>query len=121
MLSGMVVAENNVNTSVNEFQTGNTVQNVSVEDNNGNTQIETSSKRIDYKKPVSKRKIAKKFLLAMFGVALSSFLIFFMLTFYNKIYGKMTKKINTPKEMYPLKSPDDMSEAIKIFIDKTKW
>ena len=34
-----------------------------------------------YKKPLSKRKIAKKFLLAMSGVAISSFLIFFIFHF----------------------------------------
>ena len=45
----------------NELLPENTVQNV----------VNT-----DFKQPISKRKVAKKFLLAMFGVAISSFLIF---------------------------------------------
>ena len=40
---------------------------------------------IPYKQPVSKKKMAKKFLMAMGGVAVSSILLFVFLTIYNKI------------------------------------
>ena len=40
---------------------------------------------IPYKQPVSKRKMAKKFLIGMGSVAVSSILLFLILTVYNKI------------------------------------
>lgn len=75
-----------------------------------------------YKQPVSKRKIAKKFIFAMGGVAISSFLIFFMLTLYNKLRENFSKNhIKTPNGEVSLGTPDDIDSAIKTFLDKTKW
>lgn len=73
------------------------------------------------KQPVSKRKIVKKFLLAMGGVAASSFLIFFGLTLYNKIRESFTNQVKTPEGEISLETPEDLETAVKTFLDKTKW
>jgi len=78
---------------------------------------------IPYKQPAGKRKIAKKFLLAMSGVAISSILLYVILTIYNKIREGI---IETAKEIPPegetsLVTPDNLTDAVKVFIEKTKW
>jgi len=85
------------------------------------TIVETQAVDKTYKQPISKRKIAKKFLLAMFGVGISSFLIFFVLTLYNKIRGRIVNQVKTPEGETTLQSPDDYDSAVRIFLDKTKW
>lgn len=74
-----------------------------------------------YKNPISKRKLAKKFLLAMFGVALSSFMIFAILTIYNKIREGVLDKTKTLDGDISLDIPDDLNGAVKTFLEKTKW
>ena len=74
-----------------------------------------------YKQPVSKRKIAKKFLAAMAGVLISSFLIFFILTVYNKIRESILNQVKTPEGTTSLETPDDLEGAVKTFLDKTEW
>lgn len=75
--------------------------------------------KIIYKEPVSIRHTAKKFLFAMFGVALSSIILFVMLTVYNKIRNKV---ISDPSQDYKntLISPNNLRDAINIFLEKTK-
>ena len=79
--------------------------------------------KIDYKQPVSKRKIAKKFLLAMLGVAVSSVLLYLILSLYNKIRdGFTTPRTETPPNgETSLVTPDNLIDAVKTFLDKTKW
>lgn len=76
-----------------------------------------------YKQPVSKRKIAKKFLLAMSGVVISSIILFVLLSLYNKLrttFGCNT--IHPPEEgETPLETPDNLTDAVKTFLDKTRW
>jgi hypothetical protein len=77
-----------------------------------------------YKKPIGKKFIFKKFILAMLGVMLSSFIIYFLLTLYNQIReGTLIKNnsVKTPEGEVSLKAPDDMKNAIKIFLEKTDW
>ena len=74
-----------------------------------------------YKHPISKRKIAKKFLAAMGGVAVSSFAIFFLLTLYNRIREGYCTKVTNPEGETSLETPDDLNSAVRIFLDKTKW
>lgn len=83
--------------------------------------IENEDNDIQYKQPVSKRKIAKKFLLAMAGVGISSLLLFFLLTIYNKARECYLNKQNVFDEKMSLESPDDIDEAVKNFINKTDW
>lgn len=73
------------------------------------------------KQPVSKRKIAKKFLLAMAGVAVSSFSIYFILTIYNRIREGFVPPTKTPDGEISLETPDDLSSAVKTFLEKTNW
>lgn len=75
----------------------------------------------DYKEPVSKRKIASKFLKAMAGVGVSSFIIFFMLTVYNRFRERFLEQVKTPEGTTSLETPDNLTDAIKIFLEKTKW
>ena len=81
--------------------------------------IETSD--MEFKEPIGTKKIAKKFLMAMGGVAVSSFLLFFMLTFYNRVREKVVNKVKTPDGETTLETPNDLDGAIKTFLEKTKW
>lgn len=74
-----------------------------------------------YKQPVSKRKIAKKFLLAMGGVAASSLIIFLMLTVYNKVREGFSSGAKTPDGEVSLETPDDLQGAVRAFLNKTDW
>ena len=74
-----------------------------------------------YKQPISKKKIAKKFLAAMGGVAASSFIIFFLLTLYNRVREEYLGETKIIDDESSLKSPDNMTEAVKTFLEKTKW
>ena len=74
-----------------------------------------------YKQPISKRKIAKKFLAAMGGVAASSFALFFILTVYNRIRYGTCKPDNYVEGDMSLATPDDLNSAVKTFLDKTNW
>lgn len=104
-----------VDTANEDLVEQSTVQSVLEEE------IKDIEPEIEYKQPVSKKKIAKKFLAAMGGVAASSFIIFFLLTVYNRLregYMGCSKK---EYEEDSLESPTDMLEAVKIFLEKTKW
>ena len=74
----------------------------------------------EYKQPLGTRKVAKKFLAAMGGVAISSFAIFFLLTVYNRIRERYSD-IKTPEGETSLETPADLESAVKTFLDKTKW
>ena len=89
-------------------------------DNNIEVQEIPTTKNM-YKQPVSKKKIAKKFLLAMAGVAISSIFLYLALTLYNTIRKGLTKTISTETKEASLETPDDMQSAIKVFLDKTNW
>ncbi len=77
----------------------------------------------NFKQPVSKKKIAKKFLLAMSGVAISSIILFVLLSLYNKLRASFGgNAIQPPAEgEAPLETPDNLTDAVKTFLDKTKW
>ncbi len=79
----------------------------------------TTQNKFIYKEPISKRKIAMKFLYAMAGVAASSILLFILLSLYNKIRSNVVK---TPSEDYTntLATPNNLKDAINIFLEKTK-
>lgn len=83
-------------------------------------QLDEDISNAEYKQPISKRKIAKKFLLAMGGVAISSFSLFFLLTIYNRIRGRF-EHIKTVDNETTLETPQDYNQAVKIFLEKTKW
>lgn len=74
-----------------------------------------------YKQPISKKKIAKKFLYAMTGVVISSFLLFLLLTIYNKIRENYLERVRTPDGEISLETPSDLQGAVRTFLDKTNW
>ena len=75
-----------------------------------------------YKQPISKKKILKKFILAMLGVLISSLALYFGLTVYNKIREIIVEpKIKDVEGETPLQSPADLEDAVRTFLDKTKW
>ncbi len=82
-----------------------------------------TTEKITFKQPVSKRKIAKKFLLAMAGVGISSILLFLILSLYNKVRESLggSAKETPPEKITSLTTPDDLTEAVKTFLEKTKW
>lgn len=77
---------------------------------------------IPYKQPVSKKKMAKKFLMAMGGVAISSILLFVFLTIYNKIRASILAPKNDQQSgETSLVTPETLTDAVKTFLDKTKY
>ena len=84
-------------------------------------EIEAVGEDSEFKEPISKRKLAKKFLAAMGGVAISSFLLFFLLTLYNRVRENVKNKVKTPEGETSLETPNDLSSAVKTFLEKTKW
>ena len=91
--------------------------------NSNVVQEQAKQEKINYKQPVSKRKIAKKFLLAMLGVAVSSILLYLILSLYNKIRDGFTnpRTETPPNGETSLVTPDNLIDAVKTFLDKTKW
>ena len=79
------------------------------------------NKESQFKKPISKRKLAKKFLVGMGAVVASSLILFFGLTIYNRIRESLLNKIKTPEGEVSLQTPDDIKTAIRTFMDKTSW
>ena len=75
-----------------------------------------------YKEPIGKKKLAKKFIIAMLCVVGTSVFLYGSLTLYNKFRDGFFSQAPIPPEgEKPLDKPDDLAEAIKTFIDKTHW
>ena len=93
-------------------------------DNQDLTVIDTDVKnKTIYKEPVSKRKMAKKFLKAMLAVVASSLIIFIGLSLYNRLrdsFSTQAALTSGPNET-DLETPEDMDEALRSFMDKTHW
>lgn len=106
-------------------QTEENAENVVWEERELSHQIqpeEQEASTIPYKQPVSKRKMAKKFLMAMGGVAVSSILLFVFLTIYNKIRASiLAPKPDQQSGETSLVTPENLTEAVKTFLDKTKY
>lgn len=95
----------------------NEVEQPEVKEENNNEAASTP-----YKEPISKKKIAKKFLLAMTGVVLSSLAIYICLSLYNKIReGFAAQNVSPADRKESLEEPQDFLDSIKTFLDKTHW
>ena len=125
MMPSVVFAEETVTQEVLEQTEETVVEDVQTANlDEDNASVETSAvqdAQTPYKKPYSKKKIVKKFLLAMFGVGISSFLIFFCLSLYNKIRDKFIGQVKTPDGQTSLQTPDDLDSAVRTFLEKTDW
>lgn len=84
-------------------------------------EVSDAVKDDSYKQPISIRKIAKKFGFAMMGVAISSFLIFFSLSVYNRVRETVIGRVKTPEGETSLSTPENLTDAIKVFLEKTRW
>jgi len=82
--------------------------------------VQTVEKQIPLKAPIGRKQLAKKFILAMMGVAVSSVLIYVLLSIYNRfLYGNPNKKaLKTEDDDF--KTPNNLKDALDIFLKKTK-
>ena len=85
------------------------------------TEAFSENQDIPYKQPISKKKLVKKFLLAMLAVGASSLILYFGLSVYNRIREGLPVQIKTSKGDSTLSAPDDFSDAVKTFLEKTNW
>lgn len=106
-------------------QTEENTENVGWEERERSHQIQQEKQEastIPYKQPVSKRKMAKKFLIGMGSVAISSILLFLILTVYNKIRESiLAPKQDQQSGETSLVTPENLTDAVKTFLDKTKY
>lgn len=112
------------NNTYEEVQNAVEELNQNVETKTEETILPASKQEINtqYKKPVSKKKLAKKFIIAMLCVVGASVFLYLSLSVYNRIRNIMLGQNSTQQEgETPLDTPVDLTEAIKTFIDKTKW
>ena len=95
---------------------------VIAEENISNKNITESlnnSTQIPFKEPISKRKIAMKFIYAMGGVVASSMILFVGLSVYNNIRGKVIKVANNDYSN-TLNTPNNLKDAVNIYLEKTR-
>ena len=76
-----------------------------------------------YKQPTSKKKLAKKFIIAMLCVAGTSIFLYGALNLYNKLREGLLniQALNSSNENSQLDTPSDLTDAVKTFIEKTHW
>ena len=75
-----------------------------------------------YKQPYGKKNLVKKFVIAMLCVAGTSILLYGTLSIYNKLREGFIASASLPPEgEKPLDTPDDLTEAVKTFVEKTRW
>ena len=75
---------------------------------------------VQTRKPMSRKALAMKFIIAMLGVAASSIVIYVMLTIYNRfIYGSPTQRADRTLDD-DFKTPNNLKDALDVFLKKTK-
>ena len=78
--------------------------------------------KIPHKQPISKKKLVKLFFKAMIAVGISCIALYVGLTAYNRIRGVVIETaVKTPDGETPLSAPNGLEDAVKIFLEKTKW
>lgn len=96
-----------------------------VEETTQNDVVLPSEKQLldtTYKQPMSKKKLAKKFIIAMLCVVGTSIFLYGTLSIYNKIRDSIALNgADQSEDEKPLDAPSDLTEAVKTFIDKTRW
>lgn len=121
----MVPAAENVqdvlNNTVNEEEITEDTSKIIYSEDANESSILSENQEIPYKQPIEKNKLIKKFLLAMLAVGVSSLMLYFGLLMYNRIRDGLPMQVKTNDGETPLSAPDDFSDAVKIFLEKTKW
>ena len=96
-----------------------------LEDNSANeelTEVPKSPPPSPFKVPISRKQMAKKLLIAMACVVGSSVFLYGVLSIYNKFRsGMLTQSEDLQNIQKPLDSPMELNDAIKSFIEKTRW
>lgn len=97
-----------------------TVNPTMAEDTNYTAEQVPTETQIPSRQPYSRKALAMKFVLAMLGVGASSVIIYVGLSIYNRfIYGTpAVKQQKTEDESF--KTPNNMKDALDIFLKKTK-
>lgn len=83
------------------------------------TNENSTTQEIPFKEPLSKNHLILKFLYAMGGVTASSLILFIGLSLYNKIRTGAAKCSNSDYSN-TLQTPNNMKDAINIYLDKTR-
>ena len=84
--------------------------------------VEQDSLTSKFKEPVSKKTLIKKFIIAMLCVAGTSAFLYFALSIYNKLRNTLSEPAPMLSEgEKPLDAPVDLTDAVKSFVEKTKW
>ena len=121
----MVPAAENVqdllNSAINEEEITEDSSKMLYSEDAGESSILSENQEIPYKQPIDKKKLIKKFILAMLAVGASSLMLYFGLLMYNRIREGFPMQVKTNDGDTPLSAPDDFSDAVKIFLEKTKW
>ena len=81
--------------------------------------LSTNQQEIPYKEPISKRKLAKKFLYAMGGVVVSSMALYIGLSIYNRVREGVIKT-HSSDYTNTLNTPSNLKDSINIYLEKTK-
>lgn len=119
-------AEDKTKTLAHEAVTGTIEQKTQDELNNPNSNQDLSVLKKEIQKQTKPKKsyvnVIFKFLLALIWVTISSIIIFIILLSYKKLILK-GKSITPTYESteQSLDTPKNFKEAIKLFLDKTKW
>lgn len=79
----------------------------------------TTTQEIPFKEPVSTHHLIMKFLYAMGGVTASSLILFIGLSLYNKIRNGAIKRTDSDYSN-TLNTPNNMKDAINIYLEKTR-
>ena len=93
---------------------------IMAEDNVAVTEPVKTESTLPLKQPYSRKALAMKFIMAMIGVGASSVIIYVGLSVYNRfIYGtSKPKHVKTEDDNF--KTPNNMKDALDIFLKKTK-
>ncbi len=99
-----------------------TIENLTSEESNNDKLASKEDLPVQYKEPFNYKKTIKTFLIAMFYVAGSSIFLFGTLSLYNKFRdGKYNDFGLTQENDSPLETPQDISDAVSSFVEKTRW
>ena len=79
----------------------------------------TTNQEIPFKQPVSKRALLKKFLVAMGAVMVSSIALYIGLSIYNRVRNNVIKTATTDYTN-TLNTPDNLKDAVNIYLERTR-
>ncbi len=110
--------ENEINTKTVNISKSTDSQDVQKISN----QVKKDAKNIKTKQDIKILNLILKFILAMIWVIISSIIIFILLISYKKLILKDNRQnITYENKAQSLDTPKNFKDALKLFLDKTKW